>query len=42
MQDIRVGIIGAGAVARARHIPRLKAIEGVELAMVWNPHIDEG
>ena len=36
MQEIRVGIIGAGAVAQARHIPRLKAIEGVELAMVWN------
>ena len=36
MQEIRVGIIGAGAVAQARHIPRLKAIEGVELSMVWN------
>lgn len=36
MQEIRVGIIGAGAVAQSRHIPRLKAIEGVELAMVWN------
>ena len=36
MQQIRVGIIGAGAVAQARHIPRLSAIEGVELAMVWN------
>lgn len=36
MQEIRVGIIGAGAIAKARHIPRLTAIEGVELAMVWN------
>ena len=36
MRNIRVGIIGAGAVAQDRHIPRLKAIEGVELSMVWN------
>ena len=36
MQNIRVGIIGVGAVAQSRHIPRLKAIEGVELAMAWN------
>ena len=36
MENIRVGIIGAGAVAQDRHIPRLKTIEGVELSMVWN------
>ena len=36
MQELQVGIIGAGAVAQSRHIPRLQAIEGVELAMVWN------
>lgn len=36
MQNIRVGIIGVGAVAQARHIPRLKSIEGVELAIAWN------
>ena len=36
MQDIRIGIIGVGAVAQARHIPRLKEIEGVELAKAWN------
>lgn len=36
MQEIRIGIIGVGAVAQSRHIPRLKAIEGVELAMAWN------
>ena len=36
MENIRIGIIGAGAVAQSRHIPRLKAIDGVELAMVWN------
>ncbi len=36
MENIRIGIIGVGAVAQSRHIPRLKAIEGVELAMAWN------
>ncbi len=36
MQEVRIGIIGVGAVAQSRHIPRLKAIEGVELAMAWN------
>ena len=36
MYNIKVGIIGAGAVAQSRHIPRLKSIEGVELAMAWN------
>ncbi len=36
MQNIRIGIIGVGAVAQSRHIPRLKAIDGVELAMAWN------
>ncbi len=41
MQNIKVGIIGAGAVAQARHVPRLKAIEGVELAMVWNRSISK-
>ena len=33
---IRVGIVGAGANTRARHIPGLKAIPGVEIAAVAN------
>jgi predicted dehydrogenase len=33
---IRVGLIGAGANTRARHIPGLRAIEGVELVAVCN------
>ena len=31
---IRIGIVGAGANTRLRHIPGFRAIEGVELAGV--------
>ena len=33
---IRVGIVGAGANTREQHIPRLQAIEGVEIVGVCN------
>ena len=33
---IRVGIVGAGANTRLRHIPGFRAIRGVELAGVVN------
>lgn len=33
---LRVGIIGAGANTKSRHIPGLKAIEGVEIVSVAN------
>src|SRR5687767_9920795 len=33
---IRVGIVGAGANTRARHIPGLQAIPGVEIRSVCN------
>jgi predicted dehydrogenase len=33
---IRLGIVGAGKIVRAEHIPRFRAIEGVELAVVAN------
>src|SRR5215510_9245555 len=33
---IRVGLIGAGANTRLRHIPGLRAIEGVEIVAVCN------
>ena len=36
MDTIRIGVIGAGGVARSRNIPRLQAIAGVELTQVWN------
>jgi predicted dehydrogenase len=35
-KPIRIGIIGAGANTRARHIPGFLAIEGVEIAAVCN------
>lgn len=33
---IRVGLIGAGANTRARHVPGLRAVEGVEIVAVCN------
>jgi predicted dehydrogenase len=36
LQRIRIGIVGAGANTRLRHIPGLRAIEGVEIAGVVN------
>jgi predicted dehydrogenase len=35
-ERIRVGIVGAGTNTRARHIPGLRAIEGVEIVSVCN------
>src|SRR6266851_3942681 len=35
-QILRIGLIGAGANTRSRHIPGLKAIEDVEIAAVCN------
>lgn len=35
-QPIRLGIVGAGGIVRAEHVPRFRAIEGVELAAVAN------
>ena len=40
MNTIRIGIIGIGAVARNRHIPRLKRIPGVELRLAWSRNPD--
>lgn len=35
---IRIGVVGAGAVTRARHLPGFLAIEGVEVVGVCNRH----
>jgi predicted dehydrogenase len=35
-QRIRIGLIGAGANTRLRHIPGLRAVEGVEITAVCN------
>lgn len=37
-QTVRIGFIGAGGIARQRHLPGLKAIPGVELVAVANQH----
>ena len=36
VDKIRIGIIGAGANTRLRHIPGFRALENVELAAVCN------
>src|SRR5450631_4344790 len=36
MKRLRVGIVGAGANTLSRHVPGLKAIEGVEVAVLCN------
>jgi len=35
-QPVRVGFVGAGGIARERHLPGLKKISGVELVIVAN------
>lgn len=35
-RPIRIGIVGAGGIVRAEHVPRFRAIEGVELTAVAN------
>ena len=39
---IRVGVIGAGANTRSRHIPGLQAIDGVEVVTVCNRTAESG
>ncbi|MBM3933588.1 MAG: Gfo/Idh/MocA family oxidoreductase [SAR202 cluster bacterium] len=41
MKKIRVGIIGIGQVAQARHIPRLKQDPDVELVSAWAPKAEK-
>ncbi len=36
MEDVRVGIIGAGKVAQDRNIPRLKNVPGVRVTHAWS------
>jgi predicted dehydrogenase len=38
--QLRLGIIGAGAIVRERHLPGFKAIEGVEITAVSNRTAD--
>ncbi len=41
-EKIRVGLVGAGAIFRSRHIPGLKKIPGVELVCVANRSKESG
>ena len=41
-ERIRIGIVGAGANTRAKHIPGLRAIEGVEIVSVANRTRESG
>ena len=41
-ETIRIGLIGAGANTRLRHIPGFQAIEGVELVAVCNRSLESG
>lgn len=36
IRPIRIGIVGAGRIVRSEHVPRFRAIDGVELAAVAN------
>ncbi len=36
MKPIRIGIVGLGGICRQRHVPGLRAIEGVEIVAVAN------
>lgn len=38
--NIRIGMIGAGGIAKSRHLPNLKEIEGVELVAVANRRVE--
>lgn len=41
-QTIRIGIVGAGANTRARHIPGLQAIAGIDIVAVCNRSLESG
>ena len=38
--NIRIGIIGAGAIVKQRHLPGLQRISGVEVVAVCNKHME--
>ena len=42
MTPIRVGIVGAGGIVRDRHMPGLRAIDGVEVVAVCNQTKESG
>jgi len=40
MDQVRVGIVGAGGIVRSRHLPGLREIEGVAITAVANSTLD--
>lgn len=40
MNTIRIGIIGLGGICRARHVPGLRRVEGVEIVSVVNRSVE--
>jgi predicted dehydrogenase len=41
-EKLRIGIIGAGGIVRSRHLPALRAVEGVEVVAVCNRSRESG
>jgi predicted dehydrogenase len=41
-EKLRIGIIGAGGIVRSRHLPALRAVEGVEVVVVCNRSRESG
>jgi predicted dehydrogenase len=41
-ERLRIGIIGAGGIVRSRHLPALRAIDGVEVVAVCNRNRESG
>lgn len=40
VDPIRIGIIGAGSVAQARHIPRLQKVPSVQITHAWSQRLE--
>ncbi|HEY3131079.1 MAG TPA: Gfo/Idh/MocA family oxidoreductase [Acidobacteriota bacterium] len=40
MEHIRIGIIGAGWVVRARHLPAFKNLHGTDVRLIWSRNPD--
>lgn len=42
MEKVRIGFVGLGGIARSRHLPGLKALDGVEVVAVANRSRESG
>ena len=41
MKNVKIGVIGAGGIARSVHIPNLSEIDGVEVVAICDLHEDK-